>query len=91
MLEEPAVFDRENGVNQHFGNFVVMHHLALGALVALEKRRHHLRLKFVGVQLGPRARRDVFDLPLVHTDLGSLGAVIGARPRLNLNVLPDKW
>ena len=58
------------------GNLVVFHHLALGALVALEQRRDHLRFQFVGRELAARLPLMLSTCPPVMRMSGRLRAVI---------------
>ena len=75
MLEETAVFDGENRIDHHLRNFVVLHHLALGALLGVEQRGDELRLKLVGGEIAAAAA-DADDFAVAHQDASRIGAVI---------------
>src|SRR5215469_4465597 len=87
VLEEAAVLDGQNRVDQNLGNLVILHHLALGALLALGEGRNHLRFEFIGIELRSGVSADAFDPSIPNPDCGRLGAVIGTRARLYLDAI----
>ena len=86
MLEETAVFDGENRVDHHLGNFVVFHDLALGALLGVEQGGNQLRLKFVGGEIAAAAA-DADDLSVTHQNASRIGAVIRLRAGRDLDAV----
>ena len=86
MLEEPPVFDSQNGLNQIFGNIFVAHQPPLGALFGFEQRGDQLRLQLVGAQLAAVGGGiDASDLSAFAGDDRAFGAVIRVRPGLHLD------
>src|SRR5581483_7602819 len=84
VLKEPAVLDSEHCVHQNFRHLVVMDHLPLRALIALEKGRHHFRFEFVCAQLSAGASRDALDMPVMNANGCRFRTVIGTWAGLNL-------
>ena len=89
MLEEAPVFNGEHGVHQNLGDLVVLHQLTLGTLLRIEQRRNHLRFEFVSRQLA-RLSGDALHLPATYADGRWLRAVIGIRPRLDLDAVIEQ-
>src|SRR5258705_10671799 len=80
MLEEAAVFDRNDRIDHHFWNFVVFHPLALGALLGVKERGDQSGFEVQGGELAA-ANGDVIDFGLAQNNAGRVGAVIRLRGR----------
>ena len=89
MLEEAPVFNGQHGVHQDFGDFVILHQLALGTLLGIEQRRNHLGFEFIGSQLAGLSLNALY-LPTANADGGRFRAVVGIRARLDLDCVSEE-
>ena len=90
VLEETAIFDGQHRIHHDLGDLVEANQAPLGPLLIVGERGDQLRLQFVGRQFVVLVvgGGNFFHLPFADADYRTFGAVVGGRPRPDLDPPP---
>ena len=87
MVEEVAVFNGEDGLDEAGWDLLVGDEAALGAVLVFREGGDELGLELVGLECGAVFRGDALDLAIGGVDGGAVGVVVALSAGLDEDVI----